>query len=255
MTQEERLDYLIRELEKEHNQYVDTDSLSYEEKQKRLRGLFNIRAPKPVTGDILMVQDEYLKYEIEKAGITDYRSLRPVKDRIYLFNGDITTLKCDAIVNAANSILLGCFIPNHLCVDNCIHTFAGMQLRLECYGIMQKRNMKKVETAEAILTNAYNLPCSHVIHTVGPIVSKEPSAEDAKMLSACYRNCLELAVQNNIKSVAFSSISTSSFGYPIEEAAVTAVETVLSFVKDHDIDVIFDLFSRYDYRVYQKILA
>ncbi len=252
MTQEERLNWLLRYLENENNQYQykDIDYLSYAEKKRRLRDLFNIRMPNPISDEFLQIQDEYLKYEIRQLGITDYRSLRPVKDRVYVWKGDITTLKCDSIVNAANGLLLGCFVPGHYCVDNCIHTFSGIQLRLECYDIMKKRNMKPVETGEAILTDAYNLPSNHVIHTVGPIVEGKPSKEDERLLSLCYENCLELAVRNNIKSIAFSSISTSSFGYPIKEASRIAVDTVDRFIKENDIDVIFVLFSDEDYQTY-----
>ncbi len=254
MTQEERLNWLIIRLEKENNRYADIDSLSYEEKKKRLRALFNVRPPRPVSDEFLSVQDEYLKYEIKEKGITDYLSLEPVKEHLYLWEGDITTLKCDAIVNAANGMLLGCFVPGHLCVDNCIHTFSGIQLRLECCEIMKKRNMKSVETGEAILTKAYNLPSEHVIHTVGPIVEGKPTREDARLLASCYENSLELAAENNMRSIAFSSISTSSFGFPMKEACRIALDTVLSFVKNHQIDVILDFFGGKGFEICQEIL-
>lgn len=169
MTQAERRNYLIRYLIEENIEYKTIAVPKEEESQKQLlRGLFNVRMPKPVTKEFLQVQDEYLRAENESKGIVDYQSLMPVQNRIYLWQGDITRLKCGAIVNAANSQMLGCFRPNHNCIDNCIHTFAGIQLRQECLTMMQAQGHEE-KNGKAKITPGYNLPAAYVIHTVGPL--------------------------------------------------------------------------------------
>lgn len=171
MNQDERRIFLIKKLLKENSKYdvISIPSTVIEQKQL-LRGLMNIRMPKPIDEVFLQVQDAYLKEEIAKKGIVDLKDLTPICEGIYLWQGDITTLKCDAIVNAANSGMTGCYVPNHKCIDNCIHTFAGIQLRLECDDMMQRQGHEE-ETGKAKLTKAYNLPCRYILHTVGPIVS------------------------------------------------------------------------------------
>ena len=165
MTQDERRRYLTKELLKEHPEYSDIHIPQSETEQKKLlRSLFNIRRPLPASNEFIKIQDEYLRGETEQKGITDFGDLKPVQPDIYLWQGDITTLRCDAIVNAANSEMLGCFCPCHGCIDNAIHTFAGVQLRLECAEIMKKQGHREA-TGGAKITSAYNLPCKYVLHT------------------------------------------------------------------------------------------
>ena len=214
----------------------------------------NVRAPKPIGEDFLKIQDEYLQTELSEKGVTDIADLTPVEGEIYLWRGDITTLKCGAIVNAANSGMTGCYQPCHNCIDNCIHTFAGIRLRLECAEIMEKQGYEE-PTGQAKITPAYNLPCDHVIHTVGPIVQGKLTEKHCKLLKSCYQSCLELAVQNGIDSIAFCCISTGVFGFPKQEAAEIAVQTVRDFLRSHRIKVIFNVFGSEDYDIYRKILG
>lgn len=214
----------------------------------------NVRAPEPIGEDFLMIQDEYLQTELNEKGITDIADLLPVENSVYLWQGDITTLKCGAIVNAANSGMTGCYQPCHNCIDNCIHTFAGVRLRLECAGIMEKQGYEE-PAGQAKITPAYNLPCSYVIHTVGPIVQGKLTEEHCRLLKSCYQSCLELAVQHGIDSIAFCCISTGVFGFPKREAAEIAVRTVRDFLKSHDVKVIFNVFGIEDYDIYRKILG
>ena len=227
---------------------------SEEERFGLLRGLMNIRPPKPVTEEFLAVQDEFLKEKISSKGITDIAGLTPIENGIYLWKGDITTLKCGAIVNAANSQMLGCFQPCHNCIDNAIHTFAGIQLRLECADIMEKQGCEE-PTGSAKITSAYNLPCGHIIHTVGPIVSGRLNDTHCRQLESCYKSCLEAAVLNNMQSIAFCCISTGVFGFPQREAAEIAVNTVRKFRESHDIEVIFNVFRQDDCDIYSVLLG
>ena len=227
---------------------------SEEERFGLLRGLMNIRPPKPVTEEFLAVQDEFLKEKISSKGITDIESLTPIENGIYLWKGDITTLKCGAIVNAANSQMLGCFQPCHNCIDNAIHTFAGIQLRLECADIMEKQGCEE-PTGAAKITSAYNLPCGYIIHTVGPIVSGRLNDTHCRQLESCYKSCLEAAVLNNMQSIAFCCISTGVFGFPQREAAEIAVNTVRKFRENHDIEVIFNVFRQDDCDIYSVLLG
>lgn len=255
MNQTERQLYLIKYLLSEDRKYEKMPvPESGEERFRLLRGLMNIRPPKPVSEDFLAVQDDFLKEEIFSKGITDIADLAPTEDGIYLWKGDITTLKCGAIVNAANSQMLGCFQPCHNCIDNAIHTFAGVQLRLECAEIMDKQGSEE-PTGTAKITSAYNLPCDKIIHTVGPIVSGRLTEKHCEQLESCYRSCLEIAVRNNIGSIAFCCISTGVFGFPQREAAEIAVKTVRNFRKDHSIEVIFNVFRQDDYYIYREILG
>lgn len=170
--------------------------------------------PLPVSDDFLAVQDGYLREETRQKGTTSLADLQSIEPDIYLWQGDITTLACDAIVNAANSEMLGCFCPCHGCIDNAIHTFAGVQLRLKCAEIMKKQGHKE-ETGKAKITPAYNLPCKYVLHTVGPIVRKSLTRQDCDLLASCYRSCLELAEQNGIQSIAFCCIQRENFIFPM----------------------------------------
>ena len=256
MTQTERRLYLIKELLKEQPRYRGIEIPTDEQGQKRLlRSLFNIRMPQPASQEFLTVQDTYLQEEIRRKGITDLSNLQTVQEGIYLWQGDITTLRCDAIVNAANSQMMGCFVPCHGCIDNAIHTFAGIQLRLACAEQMNQQDREE-ETGKAKITPAFNLPCRYVLHTVGPIVSGYLTKRDRELLASCYRTCLELASQNGIKSIAFCCISTGEFHFPNEKAAHIAIKTVKEYQENahSKIEVIFNVFKETDLNIYRKLL-
>ncbi len=254
MKQTERRVYLIEYLLAERGERIEIPNDAYNQK-RLLRSLFNIRMPKETSEDFLQIQDGYLQEENRRKGITDIADLQPVQDDIYLWQGDITTLRCDAIVNAANSQMLGCFCPCHGCIDNAIHTFAGVQLRRNCNEIMQKQGHNE-PTGQAKITPAYNLPCKYVLHTVGPIVSGRLTEEHCELLKSCYLSCLKLAEKNSCKSIAFCCISTGVFGFPQREAAQIAVDTVKRYKEENhsDIKVIFNVFKDDDYAIYNEIL-
>ena len=257
MKQDERRIYLIQQLLDEQTRYRNFDIPQDRIEQKRLlRSLFNIRMPGNISEDFLKIQNEYLQEETAAKGITDLAELSPISKGIYLWQGDITTLRCDAIVNAANSGMTGCYAPCHGCIDNCIHTYAGIQLRLECAGIMQKQGHEE-ETGKAKITSAYNLPCKFVLHTVGPIVETRVIPDDECLLASCYRSCLELAEQNGIKSIAFCCISTGEFHFPNDKAAEIAVQTVKGYKEQtgSNMEVIFNVFKDVDYEIYRKLLS
>ena len=257
MTQDERRGFLIRRLIDEQPRYNGLAVPEGAAEQARLlRSLMNVRIPGKIGADFLSVQDEYLRSETEAKGITELSELTGVSPGIYLWQGDITTLRCDAIVNAANSGMTGCYVPCHGCIDNCIHTFAGVQLRLECASIMSEQGREE-ETGGAKITAAYNLPCKYVLHTVGPIVDGLPTARDEALLASCYRSCLELAERHGIRSVAFCCISTGEFHFPNELAAEIAVGTVLEYRRKSNsgIEVIFNVFKDVDYEIYRELLA
>lgn len=256
MTQTERRKYLISALLKEQPQYSKIEIPSIEQEQKTLlRSLFNIRMPIPVTDEFLTVQDAYLQEETRQKGITALSDLEPVQKGLYLWRGDITALQCDGIVNAANSQMLGCFCPNHGCIDNAIHIFAGVQLRLACAKLMNRQGHEE-ETGRAKITPAYNLPSRYVLHTVGPIIHGRLTKKDKELLASCYRSCLELAEQNGLKSIAFCCISTGEFHFPNEKAAQIAIETVKEYKEQmhSEIEVIFNVFKELDYNIYRELL-
>ena len=230
-------------------------ALKESEKPKVFRALVNVRAPMAASSEFLRVQNEYLREELRQKGITDCETLTPIAPDICLWKGDITALKCDAIVNAANSRLLGCFCPNHGCVDNAIHTFAGVQLRQECAEIMKAQGEEE-PTGQAKITKAYNLPCKYVLHTVGPIVCGNLTQNNEERLESCYRSCLELAHSRGLKSIAFCCISTGEFHFPNERAAEIAIKTVNEFKArtQSEIKVIFNVFKDYDYEIYFRLL-
>lgn len=257
MTQSERRKYLIAALLKEQPQYAKIEIPSGEQEQKILiRSLLNIRMPLPVTDEFLTVQDAYLQEETLKKGITRLSDLKPVQKGLYLWRGDITTLQCDGIVNAANSQMLGCFCPNHGCIDNAIHTFAGVQLRLACAELMDQQGHEE-RTGTAKITPGFNLPCRHILHTVGPIIRGSLTQQDYNLLASCYRSCLELAEQNELKSIAFCCISTGEFHFPNDKAAEIAIQTVMEYKKEtnSEIEVIFNVFKETDYDIYRKLLG
>lgn len=275
MDQKERRIYLIEKLLQENTEQEPVSMLGEnrkkirgfmlqddasvpqdEEEQKRLlRGLMNVRYPKKCAPAFLQIQDEYLKEEIAGKGITDCEDLIPAAEGLYIWQGDITTLRCDAIVNAANSGMTGCYVPNHSCIDNCIHTFAGMELRWTCAEIMERQGHEE-PTGKAKITPAFNLPCRYVLHTVGPIVQGRLTERDCELLKSCYRSCLSLAREYGLKSVAFCCISTGVFCFPAEKAAEIAVETVKEFQAENPgIDkVIFNVFKDEDKRIYERLL-
>ena len=257
MNQSERRLFLIQSLLKEKTEYRDIDIPAEPESQRQLlRGLMNIRAPQNADEDFLKMQDAYLQGENEAKGITDVADLTPVQPGLYLWQGDITTFKCDAIVNAANSGMTGCYIPNHRCIDNAIHTFAGVELRLACAELMAKQGCPE-PTGRAKITPAFNLPCKYVLHTVGPIIDGRVTRRDRELLAACYRSCLELAAENGLESVAFCCISTGEFHFPNELAAQIAVETVKQFMnrKTSVKKVIFNVFKDMDKKIYARLLG
>ena len=257
MKQEDRLNYLIRYLLQEKEEYQEISVPTELADQKRLlRSLMNVRLPAPVHSEFLKIQDEYLQEEAAARGITRIETLSPVSEGIYLWQGDITTLNCDAIVNAANSQMLGCFIPCHGCIDNAIHSAAGIQLRLECARIMAQQRTEE-PTGKAKITKSYNLPCRYVLHTVGPIIRGTVTSEDRQLLASCYRSCLELAAAHDLKSIAFCCISTGEFHFPNELAAEIAVQTVRDFQKDsqNHMEVIFNVFKDSDYEIYKRLLG
>ncbi len=244
--------YLIRALLEEQG-YRNAIPQDVFEQKRLLRALFNVRPPMAASEEFLQVQDAYLKEAIREKGVTTLAELSPVRPHQYLWRGDITTLEVDAIVNAANSALLGCFSPNHGCIDNAIHTFAGVQLRLACHEIMRTQGHEE-PTGTAKITPGFNLPAKYVLHTVGPIVSGRLTEKHCEQLASCYESCLKLAAENSLKSVAFCCISTGVFGFPQREAAEIAVDTVTAFQKGHPIDVVFNVFKEADLRLYQALL-
>lgn len=256
MNQDERRIFLIKELLKEDKRYKNIEiPKNPTEQVDLLRALMNVRMPKEISEEFLKVQDEYLKEEINKKGIVDINNLNPIQKGIYLWQGDITTLRCDAIVNAANSAMTGCYVPNHRCIDNAIHSFAGVELRLECDEIMNRQGHGE-PTGQAKITNAYNLPCKYIIHTVGPIISYKLTSEDCELLANCYRSCLNLAAKNNLESIAFCCISTGEFHFPNDKAAQIAIKTVEEFMKkDTSVKkVIFNVFKDMDKEIYRELL-
>lgn len=256
MNQSEKRLFLIQSLLKERPEYRDIAIPAEPDSQRQLlRGLMNLRAPQRTDADFLKMQDEYLQGENAAKGIADVADLTPIQPGLYLWQGDITTLQCDAIVNAANSCMTGCYIPNHRCIDNAIHTFAGVELRLACAELMEQQGYPE-PTGRAKITPAFNLPCRYVLHTVGPIIDGRVTKADKELLASCYRSCLALAAENNLESVAFCCISTGEFHFPNELAAQIAVETVKEFLKKQTSvkKVIFNVFKDLDKAIYEKLL-
>ncbi len=286
MTQEERRIYLIEELLQERNESAELPS-DEKGQQDLLRALMNVRDPLPASFEFLQVQDQYLQERNKERGIVDLEGMECVKEivgssptmtqgngstitqsggqkspaggaRLYLWQGDITTLKVDAIVNAANAQLLGCFSPLHACIDNCIHTFAGIQLRLACYELMQKQG-KLEGTGLCKITPAFNLPSRFVLHTVGPIIRTVVGARDKILLENCYKNCLETAAENGLESVAFCCISTGVFRFPADLAAQLAAKTVEEWLMENPEKsvkkVVFNVFGNKDLEIYKGIFG
>ena len=224
------------------------------DRRKLLRALMNVRPPLPLRSSFITVQDQLLRAESIEKGVVTLDQIPPVEKNIRLWQGDITRLKVDAIVNAANSQMLGCFVPCHGCIDNAIHSAAGLQLRQACFDLMSKQNHDE-PIGHAKITPAFNLPSKFVIHTVGPIVDSRLTVEHEKLLADCYQSCLKIAVENDIRSIAFCCISTGEFHFPNERAAQIAVATVKNFFVDNSIEVVFNVFKDFDRIIYQKILG
>lgn len=257
MNQADRLDYLIDRLLKEHPSYhAGTVPESLDQKWQLFRSLVNIRPAGPIDNEFLRAQDAYLQEEARAKGVVELNSLTPLKGNLYLWRGDITRLRVDAIVNAANSALLGCFAPCHACIDNTIHTYAGVQLRLECDALMSAQS-RKDPTGSAKITQAYNLPSSFVVHTVGPIITGQLTQEDCNLLASCYRSCLELALERGLRSIAFCCISTGEYRFPQEAAAQIALETIHRFLQETaaEIKVICNVYKKTDETIYRQLLA
>lgn len=256
ITQGQRLDFLICCLLNENEEYKNIEiPAGQPDKRRLLRSLMNVRPPVPASEEFLKVQDAYLQERLAERGVTEPENLTPVQPGIYLWQGDITTLAADAIVNAANSRMLGCFVPCHGCIDNAIHTYAGTQLRMECARIMAGQR-KEEATGKAKITKAYNLPCRYVLHTVGPIIYGTVTKTDCELLAGCYRSCLELAASYGLQSVAFCCISTGEFHFPNELAAEIAIQTVRTWQQQNSnrIEVIFNVFKDSDYEIYKRLL-
>ncbi len=260
MTQDEKLDFLINFLIKEeprNAQFIEHKSLlsfSLEEKKNLLRSMLNVRIPRQTPQDFIEIENSFLQEELKNKDIKSLQDLKEVAKDIYLWQGDIVTLEVDSIVNAANSQMLGCFIPCHACIDNIIHTNAGVELRLACNDFMQKQG-KEEETGKAKITSAYNLPSKFILHTVGPIIMGALTQKDCDLLASCYTSCLELADKERLKSIAFCCISTGEFRFPNEEASKIAVETVRKYKEEtkSDIKVVFNVFKDIDYDFYRKL--
>ena len=264
LTQEQRLDYLVEEFKADSVEYKNLETPKDTEGKRRiLRSLMNIRMPKKMAEDVVKVQDEYLKERAADKGIVELSDIPVVRDGISVWQGDITRLAVDAIVNAANLQMLGCFVPMHTCIDNCIHTFAGIQLREECSRQMDQLRLKygrdyEQPTAIPMLTDAYNLPVKKVIHIVGPIVQYKLTPALEKDLADCYRNTLDMCLKNGLKSVAFCCISTGVFHFPNKRAAEIAVETAQEWLRGHTgymERVIFNIFKDEDKDIYERLLS
>ena len=262
-TQGQRLDYLVEAFKADSVQYRDLPTPADAEGKRRiLRSLMNIRMPERMDEAILAVQNEYLRERIRENGIVAPADIPEVRDGLSIWKGDITRLAVDAIVNAANSQMLGCFVPMHTCIDNCIHTYAGVQLRAECARQMERLRSKygqgyEQPTAVPMLTDAYNLPAKRVIHIVGPIVQGRLTSSLEDDLSACYRNTLDICLENGLKSVAFCCISTGVFHFPGRRAAEIAVKTVTGWMTAHPgamERVIFNVFKDEDKAYYEQLL-
>ena len=274
MTQDERLDYLVEQFKEDSGEYRDLKvGNNINEKKRILRSLMNIRMPRAMDDETLAIQDEYLKEAAIEKGIVELEDIKTVSeeygsqkkyaDKISIWQGDITRLSVDAIVNAANSQMLGCFVPMHTCIDNCIHTYAGIELRAECNMKMNNFRAKygmdyEQPTAAPIITEGYNLPSKKVIHIVGPIVMGRLTKELENELSDCYKNTLDMCFENGLRSVAFCCISTGVFHFPNDRAAEIAVYTVLNWLDSHEDGmerVIFNVFKDEDKSYYEGLLA
>lgn len=264
----EKLDYLIKYLADENTRInVESHPSTTLEKQRLYHALVNVRQPNKISDKYLESEDEYLQYLLSRKGVTKMDDIQTLDEtypdtkirnsnKMALWRGDITTLEIDAIVNAANSQGLGCFMPLHKCIDNQINTYAGIRLRLECNEYMKTINYH-LDTGKAFITGAYNLPSDYVIHTVGPIISTNVTDDDEKLLCDCYVNSLELSRKHDIKNLAFCSISTGEFGYPKTDACRSVLKCVDDYLDKHydDFDrIVFDVFDEEDVMIYERYI-
>ena len=249
------IDFLMKEKNYKYDEEVNKAIKENDEEKlyNYFRCLMNIRSPDNISEEYLQIEDEYLQDRLKNKKLTGIDDIKPIKDNLYIWQGDITTLKIEAIVNAANSAMLGCFVPLHKCIDNAIHSASGTRLRLHCNEIM-KGNLEK--TGSCIITPAFNLPSKYILHTVGPIIKNEVSKNDEELLYKCYKTCLETTKNNNIKSIAFCSISTGEFRFPNELASHIAVKAVKDFLENtkYNIKIVFNVFKDLDYKLYNNIL-
>lgn len=270
MNQEERLDYLLKFLCEDYIQYKDM-KVENNEKRMDMRSLMNIRMPKPISVEFTKIQDEFLQRESAENGIISWKDIPNIGvlygtkyehgDKISLWQGDITRLKVDAIVNAANSHMLGCFVPCHKCIDNAIHSAAGIELREECNHYMNSKKEKdryyEEPTGSAVVTKGYNLPCQYVIHTVGPIVHGKLTDALRNDLRSCYKSCLEASVDNGIRTIAFCCISTGEFRFPNDDAAkiaMTSIKEFLDFNAEKVDRIIINVFKDVDLEIYKELM-
>ena len=262
----EKINYLINYLLKESKTLkINEIPINQEEKKKLYRSLCNIREPKPIDKKYIQIENEYLQEELRKKKITKIEEIKSIleifpdsnlrnKHKICLWQGDITTLDIDAIVNAGNSQGLGCFIPCHKCIDNQINSNAGISLRLECNEIMKEKNYN-LETSEVICTKGYNLPAQYIIQTVGPIIFDKVTEKEEEQLANCYRNSLKLAMSKGIKNIAFPCISTGEFRFPKVQASKIAISAVESFLKEYENyfdKIVFNVYGEEDYKIYER---
>lgn len=270
-SQNDRLQWIVQELCNDSVEYNDL-KVRIEDRRKIMRSLMNIRMPKPISHEFLKIQDKFLKQETIEKGIKtlesiltikeEYHSNHPFADKISIWQGDITRLQVDAIVNAANSQMLGCFVPCHGCIDNAIHSAAGIQLREECSQYMYSKRIEnrnyEEPTGKALLTKAYNLPCKYILHTVGPIVMNHLNDALREDLRSCYRSCMDVAIKHEIRSIAFCCISTGEFHFPNNEAAKIAIEVIedkLQEFPDKIDRIIFNVFKDIDLELYVKEIS
>lgn len=271
MNHEEKLEFLVRELCNETKEYKDL-KVNKNEMMQVFRSLMNIRMPKPASKGFLKIQDEFLLEESKRKGIVRLDDIKTIKEefgsdnkfnnKISIWQGDITRLEVDAICNAANSEMLGCFVPMHSCIDNCIHSYAGIELRQECFEYMVNKRKEDQDyeepTGNAVITLGYNLPCKYVIHTVGPIVYDRLTEDLRNDLKKCYESVLQAALDKGIRSIAFCCISTGVFHFPNEEACKIAVSIVSSFLDKHENDfdrIVFNVFKDLDLEIYKGELG
>lgn len=256
MNQSEKRLFLIERLLEEQPRYAKMQIPADTDGQKTmLRSLMNVRMPGNIDDEFISVQNEYLLQINAEKGVVTLSDMEEVQPDIYIWKGDITRLKVGAIVNAANSGMTGCYQPCHNCIDNCIHTYAGIQLRFKCAEIMEEQGYEE-PTGQAKITLAYNLPCDYVIHTVGPIVQGKLTEKHEKLLASCYQSCLEIADVNRVDSIAFCCISTGVFMFPNKRAAEIAVKTMKEYKEKtgSSIKVIFNVFKEQDEEIYRELL-
>lgn len=265
MERSDKIDYIVTKLIEENPGYAALQTpVNEQEKRRLLRSLMNVRHPGRADEDLIKMQDQLFQEELQEKGIVSANELLTIDqeypcteiknaDRMILWQGDITRVQADAIVNAANSQMLGCFVPCHGCIDNAIHSAAGIQLRNECAEIMEIQGCEE-PVGKAKITAGYNLPARYVIHTVGPIVGVQVTDEQKKQLKSCYLNCLKLAEKNGLRTIVFCCISTGEFHFPNKLAAEIAVQSIDKFLSVSKLEkVVINVFKEEDLNIYKKL--